>query len=71
MSITGHYISSSLDSPDKWELKEEQLAFSPIEGRHNAVNQAKILIRTVERYGLRGKVCILFLRDYLESSFSN
>ena len=40
MSITGHYI----DSLNDWELKEEQLAFTPIEGHHNVVNQAKILI---------------------------
>jgi hypothetical protein len=55
MSITGHYIDASND----WELKEEQLAFTPIAGRHNAVNQSKILIRTIERYDLRGKVCVL------------
>jgi hypothetical protein len=56
MSITGHYIDSSPDKPYVWELKEEQLAFTPIEGRHNAVNQAKILVHTIDRYGLRGKV---------------
>ena len=56
MSITAHYVDSSLDGQNDWLLKKEQLAFIPIEGRHNAVNQAKILLQTIKRYDLRGKV---------------
>jgi hypothetical protein len=56
MSITGRYIDFLPDSPHDWELREEQLAFTPVEGRHNSVNQAKVLVRTVNQYGLRGKV---------------
>jgi hypothetical protein len=51
MSIMGHYINSSLGRPYDWELREEQLAFMPIEGHHNSVNQAKVLIHTVDQYG--------------------
>ena len=59
MSITGHYIGSSTDKPNDWELKDEQLAFTPIEGWHNAQNQAKVLAQTIDQYGLRGKVWAL------------
>ena len=46
-----------------WELKEEQLAFAPIEGCHNAINQSKILVRIIDKYGLRKKVRELALCD--------
>ena len=59
MSITGHYIDTLLNGQNAWMLKEEQLAFTPIKGRHNAVNQAKLLIQTIERYSLQGKVWAL------------
>jgi hypothetical protein len=56
MSITGHYIDTPPEKPSDWDLKEVQLAFTPLEGRHNAVNQAKVLIRMIERFDLQGKV---------------
>jgi hypothetical protein len=57
ISITGHYIDASPDGSHQWELKTEQLAFKNVEGRHTGKNIAKILVETVDRYELRGKVC--------------
>ncbi|KAJ7623100.1 hypothetical protein DFH06DRAFT_1142883 [Mycena polygramma] len=34
LSITGPYIDSPPDSPDEWNLKSEQLAYTPIEREH-------------------------------------
>jgi len=39
-----------------WELKTDQLAFSFIEGRHTGKNMSTILIDSVDRYNIRGKV---------------
>lgn len=59
LSITGHYIQSAVDNPQKWELRSEQLAFTPIEGNHSGQNMSKILLKTVDRFQLREKVGIL------------
>jgi hypothetical protein len=56
LSVTGHYISSPEGRPQEWELKSEQLAFTHFEGAHSGANMANVLIRTVDRYGLRNKV---------------
>jgi hypothetical protein len=37
-------------------MKSEQLTFETIKGRHTGKNIAKILVHTVDRYNLRGKV---------------
>lgn len=57
LSVTGHYIDAPVDKPQDWELKSEQLAFTHFEGNHSGANMANVLIRTVDRYGLRNKVC--------------
>jgi hypothetical protein len=57
LSVTGHYISAPRDRPQDWELKSEQLAFAPFEGNHSGANMANVLVRTVDRYGIREKVC--------------
>ena len=56
LSITAHYIDSLEDNPQKWELRSEQLAFTPIRGNHSGENIAKILIETIDKFGLRKKV---------------
>jgi hypothetical protein len=56
LSVTGHYISGSLDKPQDWELKTEQLAFTPIEGNHSGANLSSIILRVIDRYGIRDKV---------------
>lgn len=60
LSVTGHYITAPEDRPQDWELKSEQLAFTHFEGNHSGVNMANVLIRTIDRYNLRNKVCINF-----------
>ena len=58
LGVTGHYIISSPDNPQQWELKTEQLAFTPIVGNHSSENIAKILLETIDAFGLRSKVLI-------------
>jgi hypothetical protein len=61
LSVTGHYINAPADKPQDWELKCEQLAFTPIEGNHSGANMANILVRTVDRYGIRNKVSVFMI----------
>jgi hypothetical protein len=56
LSVMAHYISSSVDNPQQWELRCEQLAFAPIHGNHSGSNIAKILIETIDKYGIHKKV---------------
>jgi hypothetical protein len=56
LSITAHYTSAPSDSPNDWELKTELLAFTHLEGHHTGANIAQYLLRTIDRYGLRGKL---------------
>ncbi|KAG1893708.1 uncharacterized protein F5891DRAFT_962532, partial [Suillus fuscotomentosus] len=58
LSVTGHYIHSPPEHPNDWKLKTEQLAFSPIKGQHSGANMANLLVRTIDRYGLRKKVSL-------------
>jgi hypothetical protein len=64
--MTGHYISAPKKSPQEWSLKSEQLGFTHIEGNHSGANLGGILVRTIDRYGLRQKVSIFnhFFRLY-------
>ena len=57
LSITAHYVDVPKDNPQKWELRTEQLAFTPIRGNHSGANLAKILIETIDKFGLREKAC--------------
>jgi hypothetical protein len=50
IGVTAHYINS------EWELKSEQLAFTPLEGDHSSSNIGSILIKTIATYGLPGKI---------------
>jgi hypothetical protein len=59
LSVTGHYITAPKDHPHDWKLKSEQLAFTHFEGNHSGVNMANVLVRTVDRYDLRDKVCVI------------
>jgi hypothetical protein len=55
-SVTGHYITALPNKPNKWQLKSQQLAFTPFEGHHSGSNMSTILVRTIDRYGIRQKV---------------
>ena len=50
IGVTAHYINS------QWELKSEQLAFTPLEGDHSGANIRSILIETIDTYGLWSKM---------------
>lgn len=58
LSVTGHYIESSQENPQMWALKTEQLSFAPIDGNHSGANIGRILLETIDSYGLANKVCI-------------
>jgi hypothetical protein len=53
LSITGHYITAPPDCPEEWELKNEQLAFTPMPGSHTSVNIANLIIHVIDKYGLQ------------------
>ena len=56
IGVTAHYISAPNDNPQKWELKSEQLAFTPLVGDHSGANIGSILIETLDTYGIHEKV---------------
>lgn len=56
MSITGHYIWAPKDSPQDWELRNEQLAFASLSGHHSGENIATILLEAIQRYDIENKV---------------
>jgi hypothetical protein len=58
ISLTAHYIYAPADHPSSWFLKSEQLLFQEIQGRHTSKNMSSILRLAIDKYGLRGKVCV-------------
>ncbi|KAJ7075640.1 hypothetical protein B0H15DRAFT_791554 [Mycena belliarum] len=51
--------SSSFSPPDRpndWELVTNELAFVEIEGRHTGANLGAAILKTIDKYELRGKV---------------
>jgi len=56
LSVTGHYIDSPPECPQDWTLQTEQLAFAPFKGNHSGPNMSKILVRTINHYGIYDKV---------------
>jgi hypothetical protein len=62
ISITVHYVDSPVDKPHQWVLKEDQLAFMPLEGNHTGANIASIMGSVLSKYGISGKVSsIIFM----------
>ena len=61
LSVTAHYISAPVDKPQQWELRSDQLTFTPIVGNHSRENITKILIETVDEYGIQSRVLLYFL----------
>lgn len=57
LSVTGHYITEVVGHPKQWKLKSVQLAFTHFEGNHSGANIASVLMKTIDRYGLRKRVC--------------
>jgi hypothetical protein len=48
--MTGHWIT------EEWEMKKALLAFDEIRGSHSGENQAEILYKILEKYGLKDRV---------------
>lgn len=60
LGVTVHYIISSPDNPQQWDLKTGQLAFSPITRNHSSENIAKILLETIDAFDFHSKVLIAY-----------
>ena len=56
LSVTAHYIHATVDHPNTWELRTEQLLFQEIEGRHTGKIMGEILSSMLDRYQLHSKV---------------
>ncbi|KAF5332358.1 hypothetical protein D9758_016940 [Tetrapyrgos nigripes] len=52
MSITAHYIWAPEDHPNDWTLQCEQLEFAPFFGHHSGANQAAVLTKAFEKFGI-------------------
>jgi len=48
-AITGHWID------ERFRLKQELLAFNPLEGRHTGQALAQVVMNTLEEYGIKNK----------------
>jgi hypothetical protein len=59
--ITAHYINCTIGKLDQWVLKEEQLAFVPLEGHHTGANIASIIASVLNEYEISGKVGFRFI----------
>ncbi len=67
ISVTAHYIDAPANSPNVWTLKNEQLVFKEIRGRHTGKNMADVLNHTLDHYKLHGKVRFLSISSFLAS----
>jgi hypothetical protein len=56
LNINDPYISSPPDRPNDWEIITDELAFMKIDGRHMGDNLGSAILKTRDRYRLRGKV---------------
>jgi hypothetical protein len=61
MSITGHWIGASIECPNEWQLHSAQLGFAEVDGHHSGANLAQIVVRVIDRYDARQKVCHIFI----------
>ena len=64
LSVTGHYIDSLPEHPHEWTLRTEKLAFAPFKGNHSGLNMSKILVQTIDCYGIHDKVMKTSLQKY-------
>jgi hypothetical protein len=67
LAVTRHYIISSPDNPQQWELKTEQLMFTPIVGNYSGENIAKILLETIDASDLHSRVQGTYLLILIKS----
>ena len=58
LSVTAHYIDTSVDKPQQWVLKSNQLAFTLAIGNHSRANIGKILMEAIGEYNIHNEVCL-------------
>ena len=56
LSFTIHYVTVPQDHPTEWCLVNEVLGLPHLEGGHSGLNQADILVRVINCYGISSKV---------------
>jgi hypothetical protein len=57
MSVTSHWIGASIECPSEWQLHSAQLGFAEVDGHHSGANLAQLVVRIIDRYDAREKVC--------------
>ena len=63
LTVTAHYIHSPGNQPNNWKLHSRVLGYTEIKGSHSGANTAAVVMRVIDRYKLRSKVCI-YLHTY-------
>ena len=56
LAITTHFIDAPPDSPSKWRLNSDLLAFEHVPGAHTGANLASVIVSVVDRFDFRSKV---------------
>ena len=56
LSFTIHYVTAPQDHPTEWRLVNEVLGLPYLEGGHSGSNQADVLVRVINCYGIGSKV---------------
>lgn len=59
LAVTAHYVHSNASTPNDRELHSKVLGYTEINGNHSGANMAAVILRIVDRYGIRGQVCII------------
>src|SRR6266481_2097453 len=56
LSFTIHYVTAPQDQPTEWRLVNEVLGLPHLKGGHSGSNQADVLVKVINRYGISSKV---------------
>jgi hypothetical protein len=70
LALTAHYIESSAAKPLQWELRANLIGFIPIVGNHSGLNQARHILRCIDRVHLRAKVGVKSLLECVGANLS-
>ena len=59
LRVTAHYIHLDANQPNEWKLWSKVLGYTEIRGNHSSANTAAVILRVVDQYGIRHKVCTM------------